>query len=393
MTTFYKITHKVVNLDNNIFSVKYDKHDKIKGIHKFLFGIMNSKSKFSYIKLTMNNFYFSKNINEKTDFFNLFCKIQYIYHILNNFVYRYKLKKAKLIVDTDLQLNKIKENDPNVICIYHINSKYLFKIEEILKLIYTSLTNSCDFFSMPIMIKNPYNNIPFGKSILYYIYFYLNSNNTIKFIKHDYLDIFFKFKESNFNMTTFIDNYEYILREYAIKNYINNSTKQTIVYNIKEIIRIFNNQFLNEAHKIIISREFPEEELIRIMKPYLYLNLVSSYSLIQKNRIETKNKLYKKLCEFQMFNPHFGRRIIKFKNIIKNGKIKRVKSHIEFNMKHKKFTTYEINNFMNNHLSYKYEETNEEPQFTVVAYSPINNIQYNQEYESSEDNTETDSIS
>lgn len=403
MATFNKIIHKVTNLDNNIFSLSYDKNDNIKGIYKFFFSILYNnnlyKNKFDFIHQTMNNFYFSKNITERNNFFELFCKIQSTYHILNNFVYRYKYKKTNLIVDTDLQLNKIQENEQNVICIYHVNSRYLFKMEDLLKLVYISLTNSFSFFSEPIFIKNPYNNIPFGKSILYYIYSNLASNTKIKFIKPEYLDIFLKFKECNFNMTKFVNNYEYILRENVIKNYINNSTKNTIIDEIQEMIILFNNHFSHENRKIKISKEFPEDELIRIMKPYLYLKLVSSYSLVQKNKIQAKKNLYKKLYEFQQFNPQFGRKIIKFKDIVKNGKIKKVKSHIEFNMRHKKFNTYEIDNFMNNHLEYRYEpyeyEENEEPQliFRVVTHLSINtpvNTQSNQESEELEESEEYD---
>lgn len=399
MSTFNKIINRVINLDNNIFSLNYDKNDKVQGIFKIFFIILsnihlykNYKNKFDYVEKTMNDFYFSKKQNEKTEFFNLFCKIQHIYHIINKFFYLYRYKKSKLIVNTDLQLNTIKETDPNIICIYHINLKYLFKIDELLKLIYTSLTNSFSFFSEPLPIRNPYNNIPFGKSILYYIYYYLSSYTKINLIKPDHLDIFFKFKECNFNMTKFVNNYEYILIEYVIKNYINNSTKKILIDDIKEIIKSFNSNFSNEYYKIRICEDFPEDELIRIMKPYLYLSLRSHYSLVQKNKIEARKKLYLKLREFQRFNTQFGRKIIKFKDVVKNGKIKRVKSHIEFNMKHKKFNTYEIDNFMNNHLSYKYDrydynESDEEPQiiFSVVRHISINTQQNNESYEDEED--------
>ena len=361
MTTFDKIINKVINLDNNIFSYNYDKNDKISGIHKIFFRVLcniklyKNKNKFEYLEETLNNFYFLENTTEKKEFFELFFKIQRIYHTLNRFVFLYKYKKSKLIVDTDLQLNQINPNEANVICIYHINSKYLFRIEELLKHIYTSLTNCFSFFSEPISIRNPYNNIPFGKSILYYIYNYLVLNTKIQFIRPFHIDIFLKFKECNFNMTKFVNNYEHILREYAIKNYLNNSTKQTIVNEIKLIITSFNSNFLKDNNKIKISEEFPEDQLIRIMKPYLHLKLQACYSLVNKNKTDARKKLTKKLREFQCFNPQFGRKIIKFKDIILNGKIKRVKSNIEFNMKHKKFNTFEIDNFMNNHLIYKYD--------------------------------------
>ena len=361
-TTFNKIIHNVVKLENNVFSNKYDKSDKLPGVQKFFFSMLSNihiyhiyKNKFDFMKHTLNNFYFANKHVEKEEFIALFSKIQKIYHTLNRFVYMFKLKKSKLIVDTDLQLNKIEEGKPNIMCIYHVNAKYLFRIEELLKLIYTSLTNCQLFFSEPITIKNPYNNIPFGKSILYNIYFYLILKTKINLIKHEYLDIFLKFKECNFNMTKFVDNYEYILREYAIKNHLINSTKQTILHQIKVMIGIYNSKITRESSKIRISEDFPEDELIKIMKPYLYLNFVVCYSLIQKNKCDAEANLARKLREFQQFNPQFGRKICRFKDIIKDGKTKRIKSHIEFNMKHKKFNTYDISKFMTNHLLYKYE--------------------------------------
>jgi hypothetical protein len=362
MTTFNKIINKVINLDNNIFSFNYDNNDKISELNKIFFTTLsninlykNFKNKFDYVDKTLNNFYFFNKPIEKNIFFELFCKIQRIYHILNRLAYLYKYNKSKLIIDMDLQLNKIKFNDINVLCIYHVNAKYLFKIEDILKIIYISLTNAYLFMSDPITIKNPYNNIPFNKSILYYIYYYLISRTKFKNIKSEYIDIFFKFKESNFNMTKFINSYEYILREYAIKNYLNNSTKDILLQEIKILIKSFNNN-MSYQESIIISEEFPKDELIRIMKPYLYLNLQCNYSMVEKNINDAKKILITKLYEFQRFNPNFGRKIIKFKDVYcKNGKIKRIKSHIEFNMKHKKFNINEMDNFMNDHLVYKYD--------------------------------------
>ena len=364
-TTFNLIVKKLANLDNNIFSYNYDKTDKVSGINKIFFNILinnqinNYKSKFYFLKDTVENFYFKDKNQERNVFLELFYKIQQIYHTLNRFTYLYKLKKAKLIVNTDMQLNTIDINDINVICIYHVDSKYLFKIEDLLKIIYISLTNCFSFIAEPITIKNPYNNISFGKSVLYYIYYYLISYSKIKYIKSDYLDIFFKFKESNFNMTKFVNSYEYILREYSIKNYLINTEKKIIKEQIMSMINCFNLSINSINKKIIIDSDFPEKDLIRIMKPYLYYKFQSHYSFISKNKYDAKIKLNKKLKEFQKFNPNFGRKIIKFKNIYINGKIKRVKSHIEFNMTHKKFNNFEIENFMNNHLTYKYDGGND----------------------------------
>jgi hypothetical protein len=388
MTTFNLIIKKIVNLDNNIFSYKYDENDTIAGIHKIFFNILHmielnrDKSKIWFLNETINNYYFSEKVSEKNEFLNLFNKIQKTYHVLNRFVYLYKVKRSKLIVDIDMQLNKINIGDSNVICIYHVNSKYLFKIDDLLKMIYMSLTNCFSFFAEPIPIKNPYNNISFGKSILYYIYCYLISSAKIKHVKPEYLDIFFKFKESNFDMTKFVNSYEYILREYSIKNYLNNTTKTVILGQIFRMIDIYNSTLKSNKKKILIDEEFPDEELISIMKPYLYLNLKGQYSLISKVRNMSRIKLYKKLREFQQFNPIFGRKIIKFKDIIHKGKTKRIKSHIGFSMKHKSFDIYNIDNFMNNHLAYKYDQNEEN-------YNDDEDVVYQEDQDSDYDTDET----
>jgi len=361
METFDTIVYKIINLNNNIFSYNYDKNDKVTGIHKILFyGLINNKTtnlyknKLQFLNETINNFYLSKNDKERNEFIDYFSKIQRTYHVLNRFCFIYKIKTANQIVNMDLQLNEISIGQKNVISIYHNNYNYLFKIQDLLKIIYTSLTNTYMFFCEPITIKNPYNNLPFEKSILYYIYFYLINNTYISYIKHEYIDLFFKFKQCNFNMTKFIDSNEYILRENAIRNYITNSTKNQIKADILKMIKEYNVWY--RKYTIDINSEFPTDILIRIMRPYLHLYLTAYYSLVPKNKTEAKYRLRRKLKEFQKFNPSFGRKIIVFKNKIKNSRFVTYKSHVEFDTDNKKFNTYTSTNFMNNHLSYKYRD-------------------------------------
>ena len=94
------------------------------------------------------------------------------------------------------------------------------------------------------------------------------------------------------------------------------------------------------------------------MKPYLNLYLTAYYSLIPKIKTDAKYRLTKKLKEFQKFNPLFGRKIVVFKNSIKNGKLIKRKSCVDFNYNHKKFNITNSENFMNNHLTYKYNDDN-----------------------------------
>lgn len=361
MNTFDTIIYKTINIKNNIFSYNYDTTDTVSGIHKILFNcwICNKimyKNKHLFLHNTINNFYLSENEKERNEFINYFYKIQKTYHTLNRLCFLFKIRKAKLVVNTDLQLNDINIKQKNVLSIYHNNNNYLFTIQDILKIIYTSLTNTFMFFSEPITIKNPYNNLPFEKSILYFIYFYLIQNTFIGYIKSDHIDIFLKFKECNFDMTKFVDSYEYILREYSFKIYINNSTKQQLKYDIFKMIREYNEKY--PKFKIYIDIDFPLDKLLKSMKPYLNLYLIACYSLVHKNRVKSISMLFKKMRDFQKYNPAYGRKIIIMKDKIKNGRLVKYKSHTDFNCNYKKFTNQNNANFMNNHLSYKYDGEN-----------------------------------
>jgi hypothetical protein len=350
MTTIGYITNKVLNMDNNVFSLNYDKSDPIKPIMQLIFMSLENnryKSKFIMFRETLNSFLqFSRE-----EFINHFCKIQKTYHVFSRLAFVYKYKKSTMSVTTDIGLNDIKINDKNVLCIYHVNSRYLFNINDLLKIINTSLTNSYTLFSQPLPSKNPYNNLPFTKSNLYNIYLFL------KFKTNIYNDLFIKFFNCDFNLTTFYHKYEHLLREHILENFIKNSTQDVLVQEIKKMMTIFNKK---TNRKILIDNEFPKNRLIKIMKPYLSLYLQSYYSLVPIIKSNTNILLNRKLKKFQKFNPQFGRKIYKlgFKDISIFKRKSYIKS-VEFLDKHIPFNCNEETNFLTNHTYYNEIDTTE----------------------------------
>jgi len=362
MTTISYITNKVLNMDNNVFSLNYDKSDPIKTILQLVFmSLVNNRynSKFIMLKQTLCSFLkFSRE-----DFIDLFCKIQKTYHSFSRLAFIYKYKKSAMSVITDIGLNDITVNDKNVICIYHFNSRYLFNINDLLKIITTSITNSYMFFSQPLPSKNPYNNLPFTKSNLYNIYLFL------KFKTNIYNDLFVKFFHCDFNLTTFYHKYEYLLRQYILDNFIKNSTEDLLIEEIKKMINLFNKK---TTKKILINDEFPKKRLIKIMKPYLMLYLQSYYSfvpIVKNNAIVLLNS---KLKKFQKFNPKFGRKIYKlgFKNYPNFKKKSYIKS-IEFLDNHIAFNFDEETNFLTNHTYYNEIDTSIEENVIQVTYMTV----------------------
>jgi hypothetical protein len=389
MTTYSLILKNILKLNNNFFSFNY-KSDNMDGILKFIFlQLFNKeysiKNKFQFYKESLNNFLIKN--KKENEFIYYFYKIQKTYNILNRFIYNYKLKKSKIVVNVDFCSNQLTVEDEKVMCIYHNKSKYLFHITDLIKIIETALTNSSFFFANPKSIKNPYDNIPFNKSTLYNIYFFIYFNTNYK------SEFFFKFFEVDFNLTTFKFNNEYLLRNYCIKNYVYKSPSNILLSEIKKLINIFNLYCIKIKIKnlINIDKDFPKDKLIKIMQPYLLLFIMSQYAYLETHQKEASYLLNKVLVNFNNFNPNFGRK--KYKIITKqyNYKTKIIEKIIEFDEKHIKFmdNNCQKNKFLLDHL--KYEENILFFNVTYNGDEPIENDDYHEEEDDDEeDNNEED---
>ena len=412
---FSLIIKKILQRENNIFSFNYDKSDNIDLIYKITFMsydnlhfkdgefIHFNTNKFVFLDNALNTFMIKgERENELLDYF---CKIQKVYYALNKFAFIFKYKKAKIVVNTDMELNEINETDSNVICLYQEKAKYLFKIFDLIKIINISLSNSCSFsfFAEPLCIKNPYNNIAFSKSTLYNIYYLTERPKLL--IKFNILELFFKFHECHFNLTKFLSNYEYLLREHSIKNRIRNSIIDDLYDEIKIMLDIFNKNKV-EKKKIRVYPEFPKEIVVKVFKPYLLLYTNSKDLLIPILKRKFAFKLHKKLLDFQKFNPLFGRSKITYVKKLINNKVKIVKINEEYNDKHILFENNSNNSkFLCDHLSYThkhyiitmnsyYEDTTEENDSDEGEHDQEeHDMEEEQDEEQEEDETQDDDIS
>lgn len=296
------------------------------------------QTKFNELKYILGNGFLSA--DDKSEYIRILCKIQKTYHALNKFAYIYKYKHSHLNVGVDLCLNIIHEGEPNVICILDKKTRYLFNIRELVTVIHTGLSSSSFFFHKSMSPKNPYTNMPFNKSTLYNIYFF------VKFKTQLYPDLFHKFFECNFNIKLFSTRYEYVIREYIINQYIKTASVEEQYDEIKYMFAVMNETPSLELN-ICIDDEFPKKRLVKIMKPYLSLWVLSMYSSIMSVRQSSFKYLGRKIVKFHEYNPAFGRRFMKV--VRKNNNITLVE---EFNDDHINFHIHEnTNKFMKNHLS------------------------------------------
>jgi hypothetical protein len=237
---------------------------------------------------------------------------------LNRLLYRYKYKRAPIAIENDLSLTKINESNKNAITILQNNQKYLFTLFDLKKIIDTSLSNSPYHFSHPLPIKNPYNNLPFEKSVLYNMYFFMKKSD---FVIPTLFHLYFL---SNFNLSKFQDENEVLIQKVHLKQYLHNLSAKEIKAEIIHMLK--QNKY---TKKIKIDAEFPNDKLIEIFKPYLELYYTQHYSIDMNARILAKNELYLKLKDFYNFNPIFGRKTISKKKQ-ENDKLCLNDNHIQF---------------------------------------------------------------
>ena len=319
METYKLIIKKIIKTDINFFSLDYKEDKIIKFYIRLTFCLfekdINVQNKYKKLSEALEGFLLNDK-QKQEEFIDYFYKIQKTYNNLNRFVYNYKCKKTKIVVNKDMSLNELSETDKNVICIIDNNSKYLFHVNDLIQIINVSLTNSYIFFSEPKSVKNPYNNLPFNKSTLYNIYFY------IRYKTDYYPELFFKFFECKFNLTKFKLLNENLLREYSIENYVYNSPSNFIEKDIKRMILNFNLHFEIERgrvkNRILINKEFPTNKLVTIMKPYLFLYCKSLYSFHPQIKKEYSYLFKLSMLRFHKFNTQFGRK--KYKILYKTTK-------------------------------------------------------------------------
>jgi len=235
-------------------------------------------------------------------------------------------------------MNPIDRHTKSIIEIYQGNRVYLFTIYDVVNLVNANLSHSPFFFSDPLPVKNPYTNIPFTKSDLYNLYYF------VKYSDHDMPLLMQLFFESNLDISRFKRDNAFIIRDLYIKTHVATMPSHLLLENIRNMFRDYT--------KIQIHAEFPNDRLIRIMRPYLVLYFQWAYSMSSVIQKRSMDQLLNKLSRFCHFNPRFGRKIMKLEKVFElSGKYKKWKKIVYFDDRHIPFRTLD-DDFMQNHSRY-----------------------------------------
>jgi hypothetical protein len=347
---YHRIIQRIIEPNMPLFSTKTE--DILKAwllIHKNHSGItvpafqyyiyilsFPHLNKFTFLMNNLRNRRFT--LRQRAEILDIFCRTQRIYHTLVRFVKLCKIKRTPIYNTIDLLMNPIDRHTKSIIEIYQGNRVYLFTIYDVVNLVNANLSHSPFFFSDPLPVKNPYTNIPFTKSDLYNLYYF------VKYSDHDMPLLMQLFFESNLDISRFKRDNAFIIRDLYIKTHVATMPSHLLLENIRNMFRDYT--------KIQIHAEFPNDRLIRIMRPYLVLYFQWAYSMSSVIQKRSMDQLLNKLSRFCHFNPRFGRKIMKLEKVFElSGKYKKWKKIVYFDDRHIPFRTLD-DDFMQNHSRY-----------------------------------------
>lgn len=273
-------------------------------LFEFIFRMVptnNIVTKASSKMLLWYEIYKNPFLTNKEGILTAFSKMQGRYHTLLRFVDKVQKKYAKVKVSCDLNLENIELREGHTIVLFQDQCQYYFTLRDVVKICNSALSYSDHLFPDAYVPKNPYTNQPFSYKALLQIYFAIR--------RSDYkmpllLEMFYS---TNFSIKRFVAKYEYFIREEIIKNFIRNGTQEDFYYYIHEMLEISIFE-----RKCKVCSDFPRDVLVKAMKKYVFLYLISEYSLRSTDRqFQYFNILKSSLFAFFDKNPTFGRRLMR----------------------------------------------------------------------------------
>ena len=297
---------------NNFNFILFNLHYSIK--------FLNDKNFFNKYKILNKQIINNKLLNEieKNELLILFQKTQKIYF---SFLKLYNLFKNKYLkfadIDYDLAYNNLSEIDNNlIITLYHGKFKYKFRISDLINIINQSLCYMDNFIFSVQDIKNPWNNIPFQKSILYTIYFKIKESTLIM---PTFFHLYFL---SNFDKNIFYKANESLIKTFTLNNFLKNLTFHEKENIIKEFLSEFKNEIFIFYDKEITDNEvskFVVEIFDSCIRDYIFMIHSNNILLIYEAKENFKNKIIL-ISQKNMYKFKFLKIKIKknFKNFIDN---------------------------------------------------------------------------
>ena len=257
-----------------------------------------SRNKYDALNDQLKNLFLSQ--DKRDTLLNYFMKAQKIYWTFKRFARKIYIKNhiKESPHTVDLTLNPLDSHPDHLkVKIIQQDIIYTFFINDIIKIINSSLTYAPDMFSEPTMPKNPYINLPFTIGNLLTIYMFISNSRKVM---PELLHAFFL---SGFSVPKFHIEYESLIREEVIKKYYDDAS-ETKMYN--DIIMMMRS-YRRNCRDLHIHPEFSKTEIVKNFKRMLPHYLVAQYSYQPTKRLFSKRVIKQFLSKFTEDNPTFGR--------------------------------------------------------------------------------------
>ena len=276
-----------------------------RSINNFLFLLQNTT--YSDIRV-FNEHILNRNDNALE---NIYIQSKKVLNKLNNFAKLYKWKKSVVYeIDTDLHLIPLDNyTEKHKIIILENNTRYTFRLTDLVNYWTVSLTNNEGLFSKPVHLKNPHTNIIISNNNLYNIYFkLLGSTFNIP------LWIMFFFK-CNMDIRDFQYIYYSFLKENTIDDFVENGNIHEKYEQILNMLHDFRKHidYLTIAHFIGFQiKKSVCKKLQGALLHYLKSKFSCNPLVKRTSKIKTKRILTDYLQQKPYFGYRLGREIIRY---------------------------------------------------------------------------------
>ena len=322
---------------------------------------VDNPSKYENLQKINDNMFLSD--KHKTDFMELFSRSQKTYLALNRLAFIWKYKKAVEGNSMDMMMNDIHRGERGVVEVYQAGSIFLFRTQEVNRIVENSICDNEYMFASPKPVKNPFNNLPFTKANLYTMYFGIDKMYVTKMPI-----IFYKYFLSGFNLKEFYEQNHALIRDKGIQDYLKNSDDDDLYDDIFDML-----DYVKSYSKRRISFDISDECckccIVKIMKPYLKLYLVHKHSL---NKYEIKQSFYNlryKLFKLFDYNPTFGRKIMVRQHI---GLDNKVNFKTTYRLDHpSNKVTFDKDKYDEQHLDISFVDQDDYPTYELSEDEPI----------------------
>jgi hypothetical protein len=248
-------------------------------------------------------FYFVK-FTDNYDFQKIYIHAKKIKNILKKYIRKKKNKKI-LIFDcnTDFYGDSLDSFKKWQICeIIDNNTKYKFKLNDLITLWSDSLSNSQNLFSKPFMLKNPYTNIPFKIHNLYNIYYFIH------YSPYHIPKLIYLFYLSEFNIEFFIYNNYPLLKENAIDYFINHAPSFEVWEQLDNMIIEFKDDLKIELNSYYMPPT--KQHIINELKEYVSYYVRATFSCNPLRRRNAHRICKKRLIEYFNKEPAFTYKLL-----------------------------------------------------------------------------------